>query len=287
MKTEKDIARHESEIIYEIPANTPEKHLSGGKFLFAAYECAILERQTPVGMYVYTGVNLSTGARLVLSRRKIQLSKEAYGELAAKIYASPICGYSINNTEKMQGETSSENKLLAAARHIFTEILPQHGYAVRENQIELTEHILEVIGRRGITLAESEVGTGKTHAYLAAAFLAKRGRLNDFWMRSHYKQQNWAESAHQPIVISTSGIALQKAIVTDYIPDLSRILMEHGIIKTPLTAVIRKGKDHYICERRLRAYILCYTGSKTGSFFKSPASPLCKRLTGHFSRFIF
>ena len=118
----------------------------------------------------------------------------------------------------------------------------------------MSEHILDVISRRGITLAESEVGTGKTHAYLIAAFLVKRGRLNDFWMRSHYKQQSWAESAHQPVIISTSSIALQKAIVRDYIPELSRILIEHGIIKTPLTAVIRKGKDHYICERRLRSY---------------------------------
>ncbi|MCL2843485.1 MAG: ATP-dependent DNA helicase [Oscillospiraceae bacterium] len=57
-----------------------------------------------------------------------------------------------------------------------------------------------------------------------------------------------------PVVISTSSIALQKAIVTDYIPALSDILMEHGIIRTPLTAVIRKGKEHFICRHRLNRY---------------------------------
>jgi len=219
-----------------------------------AYGCAVLERQTPSGMYAYTAVNLSTGDKAVLSRRKVQLAEVSYTEMAAKIDTLPIRGESINNTDKNAGETSRESKLVAMSDHIFTKILPTHGYAVRENQIELAKHILEVISRRGITLAESEVGTGKTHAYLMAAFLAKRGRLNDFWMRGHYKEQSWAESAHQPVIISTSSIALQKAIVTDYIPELSRILISNGIIKTPLTAVIRKGKQHYICERRLRSY---------------------------------
>lgn len=246
--------RHASEIIYKIPDNTPERHLSGGKFLFMAYGCAVLERQTPSGMYVYDVRNITTGDKATLSRRKIQLAKDAYWEMAAKIHSLPICGESINNSDKNAGDTSKESKLLAVSNHIFTKILPAHGYAIREKQIELAEHILKVIGSRGISLAESEVGTGKTHAYLVAAFLAKRGRLNDFWMRGHYKQQSWAESAHQPVVISTSSIALQKAIVTDYIPELSRILIEHGIIKTPLTSVIRKGKDHYICEKRLRSF---------------------------------
>jgi len=58
-----------------------------------------------------------------------------------------------------------------------------------------------------------------------------------------------------PIVIATSSIALQKALVTEHIPDLSRILLESGIIKEPLTAVIRKGNEHYVCERNLRNHI--------------------------------
>ena len=159
-----------------------------------------------------------------------------------------------NIDRKPDGTPVSENQLTGAMNHIFTEILPRHGYAVREKQIGLAEHILAVIGRRGISLAESEVGTGKTHAYLVAALIAKRGRLNDFWLRGHHKNQSWAESAHMPVVISTSSIALQNAIFTDYIPKLSEILLRNGIIRAPLTAVIRKGKEHYVCEKRLRAY---------------------------------
>jgi ATP-dependent DNA helicase DinG len=64
------------------------------------------------------------------------------------------------------------------------------------------------------------------------------------------------------VVIATFSIALQKAIITDYMPELSRILMEHGIIRTPLTCAIRKGKEHYLCEKRLRAF---YTDADAGA----------------------
>lgn len=161
------------------------------------------------------------------------------------------CTHSI---DKPPGKSSGQKELLSALHHIFEDILPSHGYALREKQIALAEHILAVTAKLGVTLAESEVGTGKTHAYLIAATLAKRGRLCDGWLRGYYPRQSWAESAHMPVVISTSSIALQNAILTDYIPKLSDILLAHGIITSPLTAAVRKGKDHYICEKRLERF---------------------------------
>jgi ATP-dependent DNA helicase DinG len=58
-----------------------------------------------------------------------------------------------------------------------------------------------------------------------------------------------------PVVISTSSIALQRAITQDYIPDISRILLESGFINRPLSCVIRKGKQHYLCDIRLEDYL--------------------------------
>ena len=46
-----------------------------------------------------------------------------------------------------------------------------------------------------------------------------------------------------PIVISTSSVALQDAILTEYLPELSDVLLDEGIITAPTTAVIRKGKE--------------------------------------------
>ena len=245
---------HVSEIIYTCPAEMPHAAQKHGKLLFAAYGCCLIERQTDSGMFVYTAVNTASGKAEILSRRKLQLSEDSYPDMAAKISASPIRGNSRFTIDKDPSDQPDSSYLLETARRIFTELLPLHGYALREKQMELAEYILAVIGQRGISLAESEVGTGKTHAYLVAALLAKRGRLNVFWLRGHYPRQSWAESAHMPVVISTSSIALQNAIVTDYIPELSRILLQHGIIHTPLTAVIRKGKEHFICEKRFHRY---------------------------------
>lgn len=242
------------EIIYNPTPDINMKEIKDGTLLFIAYGCALVEHQTASGMYVYTAINLKTGKKEILSRRKLALNENYFDSMAFKINKSSIRGNSRFTIDKKPGENANSSTLIKTANYIFTEILPQYGYAIRDKQIKLAEHIFGVIRRRGISLAESEVGTGKTHAYLIAAVLAKRGRLNDFWLRGHYVNQSWAESAYMPVVVSTSSIALQEAIVTNYIPELSQILLQFGIINTPLTAVVRKGKEHYICEERLQRY---------------------------------
>ena len=66
---------------------------------------------------------------------------------------------------------------------------------------------------------------------------------------------------HMPFVITTSSIELQKALMNDYIPRLSEILLQEGIIQSPITAVLRKGKSNYVCKRRLSKYIHTLKGS--------------------------
>ena len=237
-----------------LPTGAISKYSKDGRFIFSAYDCALVERQTDSGAYVYTAVNLKNGKSEIISRRNKALDENGFCSMAAKISKSPVSGAGRFIIDKKPDESIRGSVLLESATRIFAEILPKHGYAIREKQIDLAKHIISVTERRGITLAESEVGTGKTHAYLVAAMLAKRGRLNDFWLRGHYRDQSWAASAHMPVVISTSSIALQEAIVKDYIPELSQILMQWGVIGTPLTAVVRKGKAHYICEKRLLRY---------------------------------
>jgi ATP-dependent DNA helicase DinG len=79
---------------------------------------------------------------------------------------------------------------------------------------------------------------------------------------------SYVDMARLPIVIATSSIALQKAIVTDYIPELSDILLEYGVINTPLTAVLRKGREHYVCKRRLQNYLSTETNKDRGEVLK-------------------
>ena len=145
--------------------------------------------------------------------------------------------------------TTRQKALHALLRKIFTDVLPKHGFLPRGKQIELADEVLSAFRRLDIFLAESEVGTGKTLAYLLPAVLARRGRLNEGRIPTALPDGKQA-----PIVVATSSIALQRAIVREAIPALSEILLEHGIIKTPLTAALRKGKGNYLCDRRLAQF---------------------------------
>ena len=122
------------------------------------------------------------------------------------------------------------------AEKIFRDILPRHGMAVREEQIALCHEVLDTLYNKEISLCEAGVGTGKTLAYLVGCIL---------W------QMHRPERMKLPIVISTSSVALQDAILTEYLPDLSAVLLDEGIITVPITAVVRKGKERFVCDARL------------------------------------
>jgi ATP-dependent DNA helicase DinG len=146
-------------------------------------------------------------------------------------------------------KTYTPERLSELRRHIFTEILPKHGFAPRDKQTELAGEILSAMCKQEVLLAEAEVGIGKTLAYLLPAVLVRRGRANETKLCAVLP-----DGHPMPVAVATSSIALQRAIVREYIPALSDILMEHGIIKTPLTAALRKGKGNYLCERRLAVF---------------------------------
>ena len=242
-----------SEVSRDIPSDIPARLTRGGRPMFTAYGCVLLETETD-SSFVYRAVNLKSGRSVMLSRRANSLTDKGIAAMVEKIRLSPIAGAGRLEIDRPYGESLIVGKLREILDAIFRDILPQHGYCIREQQIELAGHILDTIAKRQLTLAEAEVGTGKTLAYLLAAICVKRGRVNDFWNSGLYPDMSYVDMAHMPIVISTSSIALQNALIRDFIPNLSKILMAHHIIKTPLTAVLRKGKEHYICGYRLRAH---------------------------------
>ena len=122
------------------------------------------------------------------------------------------------------------------AEQIFREILPRRGMAVREEQIALCHEVLDTLYNKEISLCEAGVGIGKTLAYLVACILWQMHRPNQLKM---------------PVVISTSSVALQDAILNEYLPDLSAVLLAEGIITKPITAVVRKGKERFVCDALL------------------------------------
>lgn len=125
---------------------------------------------------------------------------------------------------------------------IFRSVLPEYGYAVRETQIELCKKIYTGLTQKRVSICEAEVGTGKSLAYLVAAVCARKAKEVYF--------MPW-----EPITITTSNIELQKNLIEKDIPQLSSILLDYGIIDKPLTAALRKGKEHYFCSQRYDAYM--------------------------------
>ena len=122
------------------------------------------------------------------------------------------------------------------AENIFRQQLPAHGMAVREGQIKLCHAMLDALYNKEVALCDAGVGLGKTYAYLVACLLWQSQRPRALW---------------QPVVISTASVALQEAILQEYIPFLSSVLLQCGYLSKPIQAVLRKGKERFVCDLRL------------------------------------
>ena len=193
--------------------------------------CALTERYTGKS-YSYRAININDLQSKHLGSQTTPLNKSSLKSIAKKIPQLDIKHPSLG-IEVMPVKERSRVLL----SHVFNDILPQYGFHLREKQYELALEILIGLQERKLLLCEAEVGIGKTHAYILAAIIHNR-----------------FTSKNRPIIISTSTIALQKAITEEYIPQISDILLAQRIINEPLTYVVRKGKAHYICDARLKTF---------------------------------
>ena len=130
---------------------------------------------------------------------------------------------------------SRKEQVHQEAERIFRTFLPQNGLTVREEQLSLCHVMLESLLQNRTALCDAGVGIGKTYAYLTACVLLKK----------------FVSVNTQPVVISTSSVALQKAIIGEYLPFLSRVLLENHVIEKPIRAIVRKGKERFVCDERL------------------------------------
>ena len=87
------------------------------------------------------------------------------------------------------------------AERIFRDLIPPNGMTVREEQISLCHAMLNALFQNKIILCDAGTGIGKTYAYLTACV----------------RLQKFRPARVQPVVISTSSVALQDAVVKEYI----------------------------------------------------------------------
>ena len=124
---------------------------------------------------------------------------------------------------------------------IFRFILPENGYSVREEQIELCKQMYNGFRNKQVSVCEAEVGTGKTLAYLVAGLLARKYNAVTY-------------NSKEPVTIATATIELQTHLLEKEIPQLSCLLYSYGLIDQPLKAVLMKGRKHYFCQVRYNDY---------------------------------
>ena len=159
--------------------------------------------------------------------------------------------------------------------HIFHDLFPNLGMAERSEQVALSHKILDALIDGAIALCDAGTGSGKTYSYLAAGAAFCRSRCA-------------GGQSHQPILISTSSIALQNAVQNEYLPVLSAVLVADGLIEQPMRSVIRKGKSHYVCpkhlERRLRQLDLSKKNWRAGAALLSLRGQLDMDGTAHILR---
>lgn len=216
-----------------------EKHETG---IFISRDCIVTESYTGK-TYKYRAYNYITGESKYMGYKKEAIGSDQYEDLLNK-----IADYSFYNVRYPE---SGE----ALIEYIFDDVFESFGFNKRQEQIELSKHLYMAMIQKSISLSDIAVGLGKTHAYLVAAIV---------YQICGYKEVKGETMTH-PIIISTSSKRLQNAIVKDYLPEISNMLMAHGIIDEDITAVIRKGKSNYICDIRLRNYVYCLDPQKKNS----------------------
>lgn len=100
------------------------------------------------------------------------------------------------------------------------------NFEERPSQIFLLKYIADAFNKNKLGVFEAGTGVGKSFAYLIPAAL-------------------WAVENKERVVISTGTINLQQQICEKDIPMVERIL------KIKINYVLMKGRQNYICKRRL------------------------------------
>jgi ATP-dependent DNA helicase DinG len=210
-----------------------QKLYRDGVYDFTFEERFIIYHNKIKDSIVYYAFDKTTNrsSRVTTEKNKIY-TKDDYKAMVSKILKS------IKYTGDTRHNSIYDFDPMKLIDTIFRTILPQNGYLIREEQIELSKNMYRGFTEKQVALSEAEVGTGKTLAYLVAAFAAK----------IHYEAKY---NLVNPITISTATIELQKHLVEKEIPNLSKMLMDYNLIKRPFITVLRKGKEHYLCVRRL------------------------------------
>ena len=188
-------------------------------------DCLLGERYTGKS-YAYTLYNFISGERQYFSHGKNSADDQALYRVIPRLMKKEIVNSAMPKGEEL-------------IRYIFNNVFASYGYTVRDDQIDLSVKMFNAMVNRTLLMSDVAVGFRKTHAYLVAGIV--------YHIETKHRRM--------PIIVTTSSKELQSAIVYEYLPEISKMLLEYGIINVEIKAALRKGKANYICPERLQHYL--------------------------------
>ena len=120
------------------------------------------------------------------------------------------------------------DKLTQWIGDVFYDILPEHGYEVREEQIYTSFQMADALCNKKVHLAEAGLGTGKTFAYLLPAIAY--ARLN-----------------RKPIIVACAKAALQEQLCGEK-GDINTL---SDLLGLDVDARMAKDSDQYVCDAKV------------------------------------
>lgn len=120
------------------------------------------------------------------------------------------------------------SRLVEWIGQVFYDLLPEHGYEIREEQIYTAFQLAEAVCQGKVHFAEAGLGTGKTFAYLLTAV-------------AYARFKGW------PVIIACASTALQEQLAGPRgdIEKLSRML---GL---GIDARMAKDPRQYLCDQKM------------------------------------
>gem|GEM_PF-3491771 len=242
---------YEFEISREIPNGLPTRYLNGKIPSFTVFECVAADRETSSG-FATEAINVNDGRTRILRYSKYPIDVSEVIKIAERIWGSGIAGARRLEVDRPFDMRFSIEKCTNALNAVLDDITLNQEFELHH---EAAKHILDTLYKHCSTLIENDAGTDVTLLYLLVGGIIKRSRINDLWSRGFYPGLSYTDYKNLPIAIATPSIAAGEAIINDYLPKLNAVLMELGVVKQKLKARLHKGRDNFICHKRLEAAI--------------------------------
>ncbi len=169
----------------------------------------------------------------ILQRMKEEGSREKEVHVVHELAFKPVARFDDSeafDNESIEGDLSG---FADRCVQLFTDQTRNHAglpFEDRPGQLQMMKHVAEALAEDLLLVIEAGTGTGKSLAYLLPSAL-------------------FAKKTNEKVLIATHTIALQEQLRSKDIPILLSLLDE------PLNVAILKGRNHYLCMRKLSRYL--------------------------------